>query len=237
MESLQQEKKYSLSSIISRNPNELIFTLVVIFIISIFALGSVIVGGIMQSQISDIERIVLTVPPEGRGTVLIDNEEGEIVHYSGSSNIPSFDYLLGWHIASTNALDYLDSEYVMFVNADPINICEGCDGPGASIVISAFYRPDTDNNGDDFISDRLESYKQEYYSEVLSSTTSFANGEKTKVSGHIETGLAGPADFEEVYFEGEDYIVLVLFSDNDSTEADNVAWNLIQGSLDFETVE
>ncbi|MFH1632245.1 MAG: hypothetical protein ABIA47_04515 [bacterium] len=72
----EQHKISKFKKIIVQFPNEVVFALVLIFLISIFALVAVIVGARLQSEMREIDRIVLTEMPEESEidmSVTIDN--------------------------------------------------------------------------------------------------------------------------------------------------------------------
>lgn len=151
--------------------------------------------------------------------------------YAGT-NGPSFSYPVDWEVFS-QAVNGRAST-VVYVNRDPVWLCDGCDGPLNDMTVQIL--PNTDGiTLDAYVEKRYGTNNAYGYSGVTKGSAVINGTTVFEASGQFDGMGQGP--FKEIVYVTEKTLVTVQSINWDNRPDVDAAWTVVRNSLDLSEVE
>lgn len=156
--------------------------------------------------------------------------------YKSYSGLPSFEFPLSWHVlVQTGGISggYYDNNILL--NDQPIQLCEGCDGPVFPITITDYSEGFEDAPTEQMLKDGFKDHiTGQLPANLKEQRTTLPNGRLYSVSGTTPDALYAPHFEELLLFTGNDgNIIYVHYTDIDNSGAYASVWQHLKSTLSF----
>lgn len=150
---------------------------------------------------------------------------------------PSFSYPSNWH---TFSWEHPHGDQVVInqilIDSKPIQLLDG-DMPTYPVSINTLSRAAVlSSDYPSFAAQEASQFTGPSYTTYGTTASQLPGGVLTDIHAGLTEGVDS-YDFEELIYETATTVVIVRFSDLDSSDADNTAWEQIKNSLDFSTIQ